>query len=168
METPKAFSPDSEMKGLLQSALLVFVLIALSSVVVAASKDEFGDVFDGGKLSRFCRQHLETCSAENVVESLHTLHNLETVQADLVTWRTQWIASTFVALTLLVVAFACGISVGCVTVLVLAAFLSTSFAFHHQHSWYNGHITKHTRDARTQCIQRLQGRPSLEYSYYGM
>jgi hypothetical protein len=156
------------MKTLLQSALLVLVVASLATVVVVASKDEFGDVFDGGKLSRFCRRHLETCDAENVKESLHALHNLEVVQGDLITWRTQWIASTFVALTMLVVAFACGVSVGCVTVLVLAAFFAASFAFHHQHSWYSGHISKHTRDARTQCIQRLQGNPSLEYSYYGM
>lgn len=155
------------MKALLQSALLVVVVIALIVVVLAASKDEFGDVFGGGKLSHFCRKHLEMCTAENVKESLHALHNLEVVQGDLITWRTQWIASSFVALTLLVVAFACGVSVACVTILVLASFFATSFAFSHQHSWYNGHITKHTRDARMQCIQRLQGHSSLEYSYYG-
>jgi len=152
------------METLLQVALLIFVVASFCGVVVVVSKDELGDVFDGGKLSRFCRKHADTCDSENLKESLHALHNLEGVQQDLVCWRTQWAGSTFVALTLLVVACACRIPVGKVTILVITAFFASTCAFHFQHSWYSGHVSKHPREARTRCIQKLLVAPLPEFS----
>lgn len=156
------------METLLQGALLVAVVVCLCGTVVRVSKDEFGDAFEGGRLSRFCGKHATACDPENLEASLHALHNLEGVQEDLVLWRTQWAGGTFVALTLLAVACACRIPVGKVTVLVVTAFFASTCAFHFQHSWYSGHVSKHPREARARCIQKLLGAPSPEFSYYGV
>jgi len=148
--------------------LLALLVLSLLAGVVHATRNEMGDVFEGGKLSKFCRKHLESCDPVDMKKSLHALYNLEVVQKDLISWRTQWIGSVFVALAILVVAFSCEISVGKVIVLVISAFLASSCAFHHQQSWYAGHASKHTQEARSRCVQKLLGAPYPEYSYYGI
>jgi hypothetical protein len=60
------------------------------------------------------------------------------------------------------------IPVGKVTVLVVTAFFASTCAFHFQHSWYSGHVSKHHREARARCVQTLLGAPSPEFSYYGV
>ena len=151
----------------MQAGLLALVLASLLAGVTQAISDEFGDVFDGGKLSRFCLKHCEACDATDVSGSLHRIQDLEGVEADLITWRTHWIGSTLVALAILVCGIACGLAVATLTLLVLVTFFASSFAFRHQESWHAGHVLKHTREARRHCLKKLLGAPLSATSYYG-
>jgi len=140
----------------MQAVALGLLLVLLLLGAALAARQEIVDVFHRtGRLGRHCQAHAAACRSGDARECVRALQNLEAVELGLISWRTHFVASVFVALMTLLVAVACRVPPGPALALLATAFLASSVAFRHQHSWNGAHVAKHTREARQDCLQTL-------------
>ena len=156
------------MTGRAQQLSFFLFVAALLTGTFMVSRQEIVDVFHGsGRLGRHCQAHAITCEQGEMQDCLRALGNLENIEQNLICWRTHFVGSVFVALVTLLVSLACFLPLGETTLLMLTSFLGTSLAFRYQQSWHGAHVAKHTREARHDCLQKLEHAQTIwKKNYY--